>query len=186
MGEPDAGHRGAEMLQSSPAVGAPTAVRERHDRDAVALGDARHAGPGRNHVARELVAEDLRVLRTVQRMGLGRRHDRASCVFMQVGAADAAGGDPHHDLARARRGRFGDILDPNVLGGMEAKRPHGTIRSARSREKRSVNDDSVSRTPWNPRRRLRPMSVNVSTVRPRSASVCHHDASFSTSRSRRP
>ena len=73
---------------------------------------------------------------------------------------------------------------------MEAKRPHrllrdrlpshGTILSARRRAKRSVNEDSVSRTPRKPSRRLRPMSVNVSTVRPRSASVCHHEARVST------
>ena len=52
--------------------------------------------------------------------------------------------------------------------------------------KSEVNEVSLSRTPRNPRRRLRPMAVKVSIVRPRSASVCHHEASRSTSKSRRP
>ena len=118
------------------------------------------------------------------------RDDRPRDVLVQVGAADAAARDPHHDLAggRARAAR----RRPRCAGrgrrgsGARSDSPHGTIRSARRRAKRSVNEDSVSRTPRKPSRRLLPMSVNVSTVRPRSASVCHHEASVSTSRSRRP
>ena len=109
--------------------------------------------------------------------------------------------DPDDDVARARLGRLGDILDPEIACGVEAKGPqrpilprrraalasaHGTIRSARRRAKRSVNEDRLSRTPRKPSRLLRPMSVNVSIVRPRSASVCHHEARLSTLRSRRP
>ena len=194
VGEPDAAHRRAQMLQPALAIGAVTAVRERHDRDAISLADACHARTDGHDVARELVPEDLRVLRSGQRVRLDGCHDRAGDVLVQVGAADAAGDDPDDDLARARRGRLGDLLDPEVVRCVEAKCPHrllpaarhGTIRSARRRAKSSVNEDSVSRTPRKPSRRLCPMSVNVSIVRPRSASVCHHEARLSTPRSRRP
>ena len=52
--------------------------------------DAGHAGPDRHDVAGELVPEDLRVLRSGQRVRLDGRHDRAGDVLVQVGAADAA------------------------------------------------------------------------------------------------
>ena len=199
VGEPDAGHGRAEMLQPAPAIGAVPAVGERHDRDAVALADTGDARADRNDVARELVPEDLRILRSVQRVRLDRCHDRTGHVLMQIGAADAARHDPDDDLPRARRGRLGDLLDADVMRRVESQCPHrlgpppllardrhGTIRSARRRAKRSVNEDSESRTPRKPSRRLCPMSVNVSIVRPRSASVCHHEARVSTLVSRRP
>ena len=184
--EPDACHRRAEVLQPTAAVRAPAAVRERHDRHAVALAHARHAGADSDHVAGELVPEDLRILRTRERMRLDGGHDRACRVLVQVRAADAARRDAHDDLAVAGIGRLGHVLDAEVPGSMEAKSSHGTIRSSRRRAKSSVNDDSLSRTPKNPSLRLRPMSVNVSIVRPRSASVCHHEASRSTFVSRSP
>ena len=99
---------------------------------------ARHAGADRDDVARELVAEDLRVLRAGQRVRLDGRHDRAGHVLVQVGAADAAGHDADDDLARARRGRLG--ARPRSGGrarrGSEARasarlRPTVTARSAR-------------------------------------------------------
>ena len=182
------------MLQAALAVGAVAAVGERHDRDAISLAHARHAGADRHDIAGELVPEDLRVLRPGQRVRLDGRHDRSGEVLVQVGAADAAGDDPDDDLAATRGRRLGDLLDAQVVRCVESERAHrllpsarhGTILSARSRAKRSVNEDSLSWTPRKPSRRLSPMPVNVSTVRPRSASVCHHEASVSTSRSRRP
>ena len=63
-----------------------------------------HAGADRDDVARELVPEDLRVLRAGQRVRLDGRDDRPGDVLVQVGAADAAGRDAHDDLAGARLG----------------------------------------------------------------------------------
>ena len=203
VGEPDAGHGCAEMLQPALAVGAMTAVGERHDRDSVALADAGDARAGRNDVACELVPEDLRILRSGQRVRLDGRHDRSGHVLMQIGAADTARHDPDDYLpACDRRGRLGEsprcgCRAPRGIGVpasprsspldcSAAARPSWTIRSARRRAKRSVKDDSESRTPRKPSRRLCPMSVNVSIVRPRSASVCHHEARVSTLVSRRP
>ncbi len=190
------------MLQPALAIGAVTAVRERHDRHAISLADARDAWTDRHHVARELVPEDLRVLCPGQRVRLDRRHDRTGHVLVEIGTADPARDNADDDVARTRRRRLGDLLDPEVVCRVKAERPHllrpphslaplptrrhGTIRWARRRAKSSVNEDSLSRTPRKPSRRLCPMSVNVSTVRPRSASVCHHEARLSTLRSRRP
>ena len=112
------------MLQPALAIGAVTAVGERHDRDAIPLADAGHAGADRHDVARELVPEDLRVLRSGQRVRLDRRHDRAGHVLVEIGAADAAGDDPDDDLAGARRGRLGDLLDPEVVRCVEAECAH--------------------------------------------------------------
>src|SRR5438128_11248478 len=103
-------------------------------------------------------------------MRLDRRHDRAGSVLVQVGATNAAGRNAYDDFTRARVGRPWHLLDPDVLRGVEAQGSHGTIRSARSRANSSVNEDSVSRTPSNPSRPLRPISVHVSPVRPRVAS----------------
>ena len=130
VGEPDAGHGCAEMLQPALAVGAMAAVGERHDRDSVALADAGDARAGRNDVACELVPEDLRILRSVQRVRLDRRHDRAGHVLMQIGAADTARHDPDDDLARARRGRLGDLLDADVMRRVESECPHRLMSAA--------------------------------------------------------
>ena len=124
MGEPDARHRCAQVLEPAPAVRAVPAVHKRHDRDPIALGNARHARTGCHDVAGELVAEDLRVLRPGQRMGLDRRDDRPRNVLVQVGAADSAGCDPYNDFAGVGRGRLGHLLDAEVARGMEAKRAH--------------------------------------------------------------
>jgi len=42
----------------------------------------RHTRPDRNHVTRELVAEDLRILRAGQRMRLHGGHDRPGDVLV--------------------------------------------------------------------------------------------------------
>ena len=63
MREADASHDRAEMLQPAPAIRAVAAVGERHDRNAIPLADAADIPARRNDVARELVTEDLRVLR---------------------------------------------------------------------------------------------------------------------------
>src|SRR6266536_563419 len=106
-------------------------------------------------------------------MRLDGRHDRARDVLVEVRAADAACDDPNDDVARLGRGRLGYLLDPEVAGGVKTECPHsspgpcdqpaalpvcrhGTMRSARSRAKRSVNEDSLSRTPRKPSRLLRP------------------------------
>src|SRR5262249_12705870 len=153
---------------------------------AIADGDARDRGADGDDLTRKLVTEDLRVLGAGERVRLDRRNYRAGDVLVEVGSTDPAGRDPKQDIPADRRRRLGDVLDPEISRGVEPERLHGTIRPLRSRSKRSVNDVWVSRTPMNPSRLLSPMSVNVSTVRPRSASVCHHEASVSTGRSRRP
>ena len=113
---------------------------------------ARHAGPDRHDVAGELVPEDLRVLRAGQRVRLDGRHDRAGDVLVQVGAADAAGRRP------GRRPRPGPGAGGSATSsirrscaawkrsariGYDPSDRHGTIRSARRRAKRSVNEDSA-------------------------------------------
>ena len=118
----------AEVRQAAQAVAAAPAEDERHDRHAVAGGGARDALADRDDLAGELVPEDLRVLRAGQRVRLGGRDDRAGDVLVQVGAADAARRDPDRELARARRGRLGDVLDAQVAGGVEAERAHGLCR----------------------------------------------------------
>ena len=74
-------------------------------------------GADRLDDARDLVAEDHR---------LAQPHgaEAAVVVIVQVGAADAAEGDPHANLARAER-RNGASLDPEVLGGVGDDGAHG-------------------------------------------------------------
>ena len=133
-------------------------------------------------------------------MRLNRRDDRTRDVFVKIGTTDAAARGPNHDLARAGFPGRADIFYPEVTSIVKPKcahyaprsrrylvlHSHGTIRSARRRSKSSRNDDWESRMPSKPRRRLRPMSVNVSIVLPRSASVCHQEAIFSTAVLRNP
>ena len=53
----------------------------------------------------------------------------------------------------------------------------GMMRSARSWSNRSRNESAESWKSRKPSARLLDMSAKVSTLRPRSASVCHHEAS---------
>src|SRR5580765_2763320 len=134
-------------------------VRQRHNRRAVADGDARYLVPDGDDLPRELVTEDLRILGTGERVRFDRRDDRAGDVLVEVGSADPAGRHPKQNLPDGRRRRLGDVLDPEISRGVEAESLHGTIRSLRSRSKRSVNEVWVSRTLMNPSRLLSPMSV---------------------------
>jgi hypothetical protein len=48
--------------------------------------------------SRELVSENLRVLRSGQRVRLDRCHDRPSYILVEIGAADAARRDANDNL----------------------------------------------------------------------------------------
>jgi hypothetical protein len=100
------------------------AVGERHDCDAIALGHACDTGTGRDHIARELMPEDLWVLRTRQRMWLCRRDDRTGHVLVQVGAADPTRRDPNYDLTGVGFGRSRDLLDAQIVSGVETEGAH--------------------------------------------------------------
>ena len=88
--------------------------------------DARDAGADRDDVARELVPEDLRVLRAGER-DAARRASRSGPRRTRAG--------PCRRCRTSRPGRrprpspgsggSGDVLDSEVAGGVEAKRPHG-------------------------------------------------------------
>ena len=125
MGEADACHDRAEMLQPAAAIRAFATVREGHDRHAIPLGNAADTATRRNDIARKLVAENLRVLRSRERVRLDRSDDRTGYVLVQIRAANAAGGHPNHDLAGARRRWFGYLFDPEVSRLVEAKSAHG-------------------------------------------------------------
>ena len=68
--------------------------------------------------------EDLRQLRSGERVRLDRCDDRAGDVLVQVGAADPGPARGDDDLGRLEPVRLGDILDPEVSCGVEAKRFH--------------------------------------------------------------
>jgi hypothetical protein len=129
------------MLQAAPAIGAVAAVSEGHDRCAVSHLDARHLSANRDDLTGELMTEDLGVLRPRQRMRLDRSDDRPGDILVEVRAANPTGGDLQHDLPGSWVRRRGHFLDPEIPRSVKSKCLHGTIRSARSRSKRSVNDD---------------------------------------------
>ena len=114
-------------------------------------------------------------------------------IFMQVNEKIPQLEDPNYDLAWAWFLRLADVLDPEITGIVETKRAHYAPRldgdccltvtarsvSVRSTVRRALETTTACREcALNPRRRLRPMSVNVSIVLPRSASVCHQEASL--------
>jgi hypothetical protein len=113
------------VLEPAAAVRALPAVRERHDRHTVALRDSGDSGSDGDDLARELVAEDLWVLCSGQRMRLYRRDDRTRGVLVQIRAADAARRNTYHDVVGARRARLSHVLDPEVARTVEAEGLHG-------------------------------------------------------------
>jgi len=112
------------MLKSPTAIGAGAAIRQRHDRNAISFCDAGDSRPDCQDIAGELVAEDLRVLRSSEGMRFDWRHDRTCDVLVQIGAADAAGDNPDNDLPFTRCRWLGDFLDSEVARLVEAKGPH--------------------------------------------------------------
>ena len=81
--------------------------------------DMPHAAADLEHLAGELVAENLRELRAVESMRLDGDHDRTHRELVEVGAADAAPERPQKHLVAAGSGRVGDVLDADVLGTVE-------------------------------------------------------------------
>jgi hypothetical protein len=117
--QPRARHRGAQLLQATLAVVAAPARDERHDRDAVSGDQSVHLRSGVRHDRGELVPEDLGQLGTGERMRLGRDHDRAGRVLVQVGAADAAPLRAEQHLVGLEIRGLPDVLDPDVTCGVE-------------------------------------------------------------------
>ena len=117
------------MLKAALAIGTAAAIGEGHDRDPVTLRDARHTRARGDDVSREFVPEDLRVLRTGERVRLDGGHDRAGDELVQVRAADPTGGRPDEDLPRSRRRRLLNILDPEVARRVEAESLHPSTSS---------------------------------------------------------
>ena len=117
--EADAGHRHAQVIQAAPAVVALAAEQQRHHRDALPDRDVGDFAADLDDLCRELVAEDLRQLRSVQPVRGRGDDDRAHRVLVQVGAADTAPAGPQQHLPRPRALRRVDVLDANVMGSVE-------------------------------------------------------------------
>ena len=121
--------RVAEILPPAPAVRAASAgVAEPGDADALPDRQPLGLGPERDDPPDDLMPGDDAV-----------RHPRQLAVDdVQVGPADAAGGDPHHDLLRSRLGhRPLDRLEPIAPGG-QRHRPHGRLSVARRKDAPAV------------------------------------------------
>jgi hypothetical protein len=134
------------VLESATAVRARPAVRQRHDGDPISLANRSNVGADGHDLACELMPEDLRVLRAGEGVRIDGSDYGAGDVFVQVRPTDAARGDADDDVAGTGRTWLADILDAQIARGMETKGLHsqGTIRAARRRAKRSVNELSVS------------------------------------------
>ena len=104
----------------SPPSGAPLPIRPRSSlpgwhHDPVADPHGRHVGPDPVDDARHLVAEAHR--------GAARSGEPAHLDVGQIAAADAAGGDPDHHVARSGVG-LGHLVDPDVTGPMYPNLEH--------------------------------------------------------------
>jgi hypothetical protein len=108
-----------ERLLAEPARAAGN--RERHDH-AVALFEVRHGAADFDDLAHRLVAEDVALLH--------RRHEPVEEV--QVGAADAAGGDPDDRIAGVLDLGVGNGVDANVASAVPTQGFHrGSRRGKR-------------------------------------------------------
>ena len=85
----------------------------------------------RHHLGRELMAEDLRIDRTGQRVRARRRDDRSGDVLVQVGTADAARGYLDHDITRTRS-RIVDRGHLDLVGSLDDYSSHAATASTKS------------------------------------------------------
>src|ERR1051325_5457878 len=99
------------LLLALGAIAAGAARPARVDGNPLARLHARDLRADAAHRAGNLVTEDHRFLEA-------HRAEATVIIIMQVGAADAAGLDPHLDVAEPERWR-GDLVDAKILHGME-------------------------------------------------------------------
>lgn len=111
------------MLEPVPARAAAPAEDERHDPDAISGSDVADAGTHGDHLAGELVPEDLRRTRAGERVRNDRNRARPARILVQVGATDPTAARRDEHLAVGRLTRRENSLDANVASPVEARRP---------------------------------------------------------------
>jgi hypothetical protein len=117
------------MLEATTTISAATAIRERHDRYSITFANGGDLGASGDNISSELVAQNLRVRGTVERMRFDWRDNRTRDVLMKIGAADATARGSHHDFARAGLLGIADILYSEVASVVKPQRSHYIARS---------------------------------------------------------
>ena len=112
-------HVEALIAHALAAMDADAAGTARIDRDARARRKMRNAGADRGDDAGDFVPERHRLLDP-------HGAEAAVVIIMQVGTADAAGGDLDAHFAGGRR-RIGKAVDPQVLRGVNDDCAHGFV-----------------------------------------------------------